>query len=243
MSDGSESERLQGGDPSLALGALELDFLQAALDLSHHQAGLSDLLAIELGISPYEYWIRARADGQPPPAALKQRYRDYQQEVRSGDWEAFFHGFECDVQNVKDGRFVRIDFGPSARPLALSGFGVLQYVMCAREPWRPFPVLRGWLAESGPPYHPLSGSHAKMTEIAARLASAKLFEVADPVLWSRRSEFETFDARLGCTVLRVPASGTGPTASDLVLCGRGVLSPLAAQILAKAGRLDLETQG
>lgn len=234
------STRRESEGPSDApwpdLGELELDFVQAAADLSQHQAELSELLTPELGLSPYEYWIRARVDGKPPASTLKHEYRSYEQKVRVGDWKAFFHGLECDVENVRDGRFVRIDFGPHTRPLALSGFGVLQYVMCAREPWTPFPALRQWLARTSPPYDCLSGSHPKMVELWGRLAPAKLFEPADPLICSRQAEFEFFDPEMGRTVTREPEEGTGLTASDLILCGRSVLSPRATAILARAGR-------
>jgi hypothetical protein len=220
------------------LGELDLDFLRAASDLAQHQTELSELLSTELGTSPYEYWISARVDAKPPAATLKREYRNYEQAVRIGDWEAFFHGLECDVEHVHDGRFVRIDFGPRIRPIALSGFGVLQYVMCVCEPWRPFPALREWLAERGPPYDSLSGSHRKMTEIWARLADANLVEQADPHLCSRRSEFEVFAPDLGRTVLRLP-DASDVTGSDLMLCGRAVLSPLATTLLSEAGQASL----
>ncbi len=226
-----------------ALSELELDFLRAASDLSRYQAELSELLSLELGMSPHAYWIGACVDGEPLAATLKPEYRSYRQRPRVGDWEPFFHGFECDMENVADGRFVRMDFGPRSRPLALSGFGVLQYVMCAREPWRSFPVLREWLAESGPPYGPLSGSHDKMSGIWSRLVDMSLFDPADAVLWSRRHEFEVFDAEIGRTVVRIPEDGTGPTASDLSLCGRAVLSLYATRVLPEADRSGPEALG
>jgi hypothetical protein len=34
--------------------------------------------------------------------------------ILDNKWRYFFHGFECDIENLSDGRFLRIDFGPIA---------------------------------------------------------------------------------------------------------------------------------
>jgi hypothetical protein len=77
---------------------------------------------------------------------------------RFDGWVWNFHALECDVWNLDDGRFVRIDFGPRTRRLVITGSGVLQYVMTVCPPWRCFDALREFLARGTAPYDRLSRS-------------------------------------------------------------------------------------
>src|SRR5688572_2447965 len=121
-----------------ALTELEQAFLLAAHDLSVRQEELYPVLAARLGQDPYDFWV-GRLDTPKGGWFRTWRLRRQFRRLESGRfdrWAWDFHGLECDVWNLDDGRFVRIDFGPSTRRLVITGWGVLQFVMSVRPPWR-----------------------------------------------------------------------------------------------------------
>jgi hypothetical protein len=110
------------------------------------------LLAHHLGVAPEEVfyrWIRSPGCEQSGSIA-------------GSDWRYFFHGLECDLKNVCDGRFLRLDFGPNGRYDTFTGWGILQFIMTTKHPWHEFPELKAFLAAGPEPCNERSGSHHKM---------------------------------------------------------------------------------
>ena len=99
--------------------------------------------------------------------------------ITGADWRHFFHGQECDLKNIRDGRFLRLDFGPNGRYDTFTGYGILQFVMTTKSPWREFAKLKIFLANELAPFNELSGSHHKMCLLDDRLKELGLVEVAD----------------------------------------------------------------
>ena len=93
--------------------------------------------------------------------------------LADANWNYFFHGYECDLRNDRDGRLLRIDFGPGGRVGILNDYGLLRFIMTAVSPWQEFPDLRTHL-EAGVPYtDPSSGAYRKLTAIWGRLAESR----------------------------------------------------------------------
>jgi len=225
---------------SMELTALERDFLRAAADLARRQRELLPVVGEALGADPYHFWMVERFT---PPRSwwgrLVARLRTGRPESgrsKDGQWAWYFHGFECDVAHVSDGRFVRIDFGPTSQHLTLSGWGVLQYVMCTKDPWPTFDTLARFLASEEPPWSSLSGDHAKMSRIRNRLTELKLLVAADPELCETVDRYKRVDAALGGSVIDVPSELAPPGPLDVHVCGRLVLAKSAEDLLEGAAQ-------
>jgi hypothetical protein len=215
-------------------------FLRAAADLSRRQVELYDVLARAIRVDPYTYWFVDRL--RPEQPALLERIRRWIQRRRidggmtsDGAWRWNFHGLECDMRNVKDGRTVRIDFGPKSHHLVLTGWGVLQYVMSVVPPWQTYDELRDYLAQSGPPYDHLSGDHAKMSWICDRLEALGLLVPAAPELLALRKAYTKRDPETGIKVIDIPADATDSPSRDFYVCERLVLSTQANELLGAGG--------
>lgn len=145
---------------------LENSFLVACQEVILRQQELVPALAETLGVQPGEvfyHWVM-------PPKCQRSGA------IVGTDWRYFFHGLECDLKHLSDGRFLRVDFGPGGRFDTFSGWGVMQFVMVSQAPWREFPELRAHLAEKPPPFHELSGSHERMVAIVDKLEELRLIE-------------------------------------------------------------------
>ncbi len=151
---------------------LEFDFLQACHEAVTRQQELVPLLAQHLGLLPEAvifHW-RETLNGEQSGS------------ITGTDWRYFFHGQECDLKNTRDGRFLRLDFGPNGRYDTFSGFGILQFIMTTTFPWREFAKLKVHLYNKPAASDELSGSHQRMRAIVKRLRELSLLEVADPEL-------------------------------------------------------------
>jgi len=151
---------------------LEYDFLSACHEAVIRQQELVPRLASQLELLPEEVIYDWR----------KQTGNNQLGVITGTDWRYFFHGLECDLANYRDGRFMRLDFGPDGRYDTFSGYGILQFVMTTRLPWREFDRLKFYLGDGPGPFNALSGSHQKMVIIVERLRELNLVEVADPRL-------------------------------------------------------------
>jgi hypothetical protein len=195
---------------------LEFSFLCACEEAVSRQQELMPLLAYYLRVKPEEVFYHWAI----PPRC--------KQVGVLGDtgWKYFFHGSECDLKNTRDGRFLRLDFGPHGRFDTFSGFGILQFVMTSIAPWREFPELRTFLAETPPPYNELSGSHAKMVTFADRIQELKLVEVADPKLCELVKKYTHIQPN-GSHVTSLPNEFNNPAERNFwnaQVCKRWVLS-------------------
>jgi hypothetical protein len=205
---------------------LEYTFLCACQEAVLRQQELVPMLAHSLDVEPNEvfyHWVK------PPRPHREQRGK-----IANTDWKYYFHGYECDLKNAQDGRFLRIDFGPHGRFDTFSGWGVLQFVMTTKSPWRVFPDLQAFLAEKSPPYNELSGSHQKMTQLASRMVELNLVEAADSEL-CKLIEEHTYIEPNGWHVVKLPApynDWTRPEFWDSAVCKKWVFSDLGKRVIA-----------
>jgi hypothetical protein len=202
------------------MDAIELGVLQACQEVVRRQRELLPLLAAAVGVPEdqvFYTWALRRCPQQPA-------------KLSASGWVAFFHGLECDLKNVADGRFLRIDFGPHGRADTFTAWGVLQFIMTSVPPWPDLPPLKAYFARSKPPYDHLSGAFDKMTEVWDRLEAQAAFEKAD----LRLVEFAA-----GCTSvgmdgmlhLRFPPGTTEETIIDCLVAHRPRLSQHGLQTL------------
>jgi hypothetical protein len=158
---------------------LEYDFLSACQEAVIRQQELVPLLARQLDLQPEDVIFNW----------LKHKPGNNQLGMITGtDWRYFFHGLECDLKNIRDGRFLRLDFGPNGRYDTFSGYGILQFVMTTRFPWREFEALKLHLSDAPGPFTEYSGSHQRMNHILDHLLDFKLVKVADQDLCAIEKE-------------------------------------------------------
>lgn len=211
------------------LSSLELDFLVAAAELVHKQQELLPALSKTVGV-PIEEMLYGWTECNFPKV-MKWYHSKLKREtgkVSCTDWRYNFHGLECDLSHP-DGRFVRVDFGPRGNVDTFTGFGVLQFVMASKPPWREFPELREHLAEKPPPYGHLSGSHARMCVLDDRLIEAGMFEPAAPDLVALMEAHSYVDAD-GQRMFDIPEK-THRSTVDCLVANRHVLSDKARDVV------------
>src|SRR5438093_10228457 len=138
-------------------GVMPLYFFHACCQVVLRQEELVPALAKVLGVRPDEVFYTWAARKCEQTGFLDEK------------WRYFFHGLECDLRNLKDGRFLRIDFGPGGRFDAFTAWGVTQFVMTSKEPWPDFGELRDYLAKGALPYTEHSGSAEKAERLLDRL--------------------------------------------------------------------------
>jgi hypothetical protein len=201
----------------------DLDLLRACFEARARQLEMFPLIARAVGVPEPQVFDAGVLEGR-----FVQRHR-----IAGGPWKLFFHGFECDLMNHQDGRFLRYDFGPSGRVDCVSAWGVLQFVMTSKTPWREFPALRARLAQTGPPYDYLSGDFRKVGEVWDRLAQLGCFEPADPGL----VEFQARHTRIGpdgISYVSYPEGTPGTVSLDCAVAGRRLLTARAGKLLKSA---------
>jgi hypothetical protein len=179
-------------------------------------------------------------DGQVFYTWMFARQRRQAEDIPDTPWKFFFHGFECDLRNTEDGRFLRYDFGPGGRCDCVTAWGVLQFVMTSKAPWREFPALRERLAGTGPPYNCLSGDHTKVCEAWDRLERAGCFEPADAGLVAFQARHTTVGPD-GISYVSYPAGTPDKTMIDCSVAHRPLLTARAEALLAEFGRRDAST--
>jgi len=142
------------------------------------------------------------------------------------DWAYFFHGLECNLLNQKDGRSLRMDFGPKGRVGILDSHGVLCLILTSLPPWREFPELRSYFAKTGRSFE----EYSRMSQIWNRLESKGCFEQADPTLVALEAKYSTRGPD-GLTYVRFPSEITDQTQLDCYVAHRQQLTPYAVQLL------------
>jgi hypothetical protein len=138
-------------------------------------------------------------------------------------WVFFFHGLECDLTNLEDGRLLRLDFGPGGTTLTFTLWGIRQFILHARAPWREFPELRQLVA-SDP---------AAVSRLWDEVCDHGLLEVAAPSLVQRLRDSTTQGAD-GLAHVLFPPGMSAEEEIDCSVAHRMQLSPLARQMLARA---------
>jgi hypothetical protein len=202
---------------------LEYDFLRACHEVVLCQQELLPHLASAEGIRQedlYYTWMTRRLE-----------QLGY---FLDGEWGYCFHGLECDLAHRSDGRFLRVDFGPQGRTDTFSGWGVLQFVMTSKAPWREFPELQAHLAAKPPPYNSWSGSYDRMATLWKRMEELGLVELADPELYSFVERHTTVEPG-GRRVLSYPEDLPERTSLDTLVSYLCVISAQGKQALADGG--------
>jgi hypothetical protein len=208
------------------MNTADLDLLAACFEARRRQQEMLPLIAAALGVPDRRvfYTWMARQD------------RDLE-DIPDSPWKFRSHGFECDLRNTDDGRYLRYDFGPGGRYDCVSAWGVLQFVMTTKAPWREFPALRERLARTGPPYDYLSGDQTRVSEAWGRLESAGCFEPADPGLVAFQARHTTI-GRDGISYVSYPEGTSDETMVDCSVAHRRLLTARARALLVEAGRPD-----
>lgn len=200
----------------------EFGFLQACNEVVSCQQELIPVLAASLGISPWEVFY------------LWAMFPNCEQtgEIKGTGWTYFFHGLECDLKH-QDGRFIRVDFGPGGRFDTFTGWGVLQFIMTSKPPFKEFAELREYLAGKPPPFDEYSGSFDRMTEIEDRLMSTGCVEPADPELCALKEKHTTKDDE-GYLLISIPGDYGNPHKKeyyDILVCSRLVLTAAGKKLI------------
>jgi hypothetical protein len=106
--------------------------------------------------------------------------------------------------------------------------------MTSKPPWREFPTLRERLARVGPPYDELSGDHAIISAVWARLEQFGCFEPADAELVDFLSRHTTVGPD-GIRYVSLPEGTTDKRTIDALVAGRQVLTRRARELMKKFG--------
>ncbi|MGB8645836.1 MAG: hypothetical protein WCF84_11410 [Anaerolineae bacterium] len=205
----------------MQLTNLEVSFLFACNELVIRQQEVLPALGQTLGVPPqklFYLWTRRRREVRQSGT------------FANGEWRYFFHGLECDLKNIQDGRYVRIDFGPHGRIDTFTGWGVLQFIMTSKSPWSVFEELQSYLAAKPPPFYEFSGSYQRMKSLFNKLVMLKIVEVSDPDLVAL-VEQKTTISQSGAAVVSLPFDIAEDTWWDAQVCGRYALSGLGKQIV------------
>lgn len=205
------------------LNPLEWGVLQACREITLRQQELFPALAALVGV-PVTNLLHAWALGNPKPRQHGP--------LREADWFYFFHGFECDLKNTADGRFLRIDFGPRGRTDTFTAWGVLQFIMTSCPPWPEYPELQAAFAERGPPYDQYSGSLTKICTTWDSLEARGVFGKADPELLEFQARYSKVGPD-GITYTRFPAETSMEISIDCAVAHRPCLSAQGLKLLSE----------
>ncbi len=138
-------------------------------------------------------------------------------------WSYFFHGYECDLKNSSDGRFLRIDFGPGGRSDTFTAWGVLQFIMTSAEPWSQFDELKLFFAKNSPPFDQFSGNSHKIYDIWDILEDEGCFETADERLVQLEAQYTTVNS-IGIRYVKFPTTVSEKTQIDCSVAHRKIIS-------------------
>jgi hypothetical protein len=212
--------RLVGADPA-GLGPLHRDLLAACREFTTEQQSLARSLAETFGVASgtlYYHWMLERPEAWGA--------------FQGGKWRYFFHGVECDLLCLADGRFLRIEFGPGGRLDTFTEWSVLQFVMSARSPWRVFPGLQAHLALRPPPWDQHAGSYPRVADLFDGLREAGLVADADPDLCALARAATVVDGN-GVRDVSLPAGFSPYTRLDCLACDRLALTPAGMDALLR----------
>jgi hypothetical protein len=148
------------------------------------------------------------------------------------EWTYFFHGYECDLRHTKDGRFLRIDFGPHGNTNTFTAWGVAQFVMTSRSPWSEYGDLKSYLADRPPPYDEHSASLERAGTLCDRLESAGLLEPADRELLAFAERHTTLNPE-GIPTLRLPQGTSDRKQFDISVAQRKLITEGGRRVLSE----------
>lgn len=203
------------------MDAIELGVLEACQEVVSRQREMLPLLAAALEVPEdqvFYTWAFRRCEQRGSSR------------LEGTEWVYRFHGLECDIENVSDGRYLRIDFGPRGRVDTFSAWGVLQFLMTSVPPWREFPQLKAYFAKSAPPFNSLSGSWEKLVPVWDRLEAGGAFEKADASL-VELIDRHTSRGPDGLMYVKFPTEVSEETQMDCLVAARPRLSQRGVQLL------------
>lgn len=190
-----------------------------ACDLSiQYRQPLLGELAASLSVRPDELYYQW----------VQQRWR--RSCFGNGEWQYFFHGVECDLRNTKDGRFLRVDFGPGGITTAFIAWGMTQFIMTSKTPWREFPELQSYLAEGPPPYSERSGSLERTGILFDKLEENGLITTAAPELLALQRQYTSQNSE-GITVVHLPEWVSERQNLDIHVANRKILTDKGKSLL------------
>jgi hypothetical protein len=194
------------------MNPLDLEFLAACFEARQRQLEMLPLIANALGIPEnqvFYHWALGR--------------HQQSNTIPNSSWKFWFHGFECDLMNTIDRRFLRYDFGPGGRADCVTTWGVLQFIMTSEAPWKEFPILRKHLAMKEAPYDYLSGDHQKASAIWDRLEKQGCFAPANPELVAFQARYTTIRSD-GIAYVVFPEGISDETQIDCSVAHRSLLT-------------------
>jgi hypothetical protein len=202
---------------------LALQFLAACEQSIQYRQPLLDELAASLNVQPnelYYQWVEHRW-----------RHGSF------GNCECgyYFHGYECDLRNTRDGRFLRVDFGPGGITTAFTVWGITQFVMTSKPPWREFAQLKSYLAEGQPPYNEHSGSLHRAGVLSDELEEEGLLVNAAPKLIELEKQFSSHNSE-GIAVVQFPNWVSERQRLDMHVAYRNVVSEKGKSLLLTVAR-------
>ncbi len=150
---------------------------------------------------------------------------------RAGEWSYFFHGYECDLSHVADGRFLRADFGPHGNTETFTSWGVSQFVMTSKSPWPDFGDLKEFLSNGHPPYDEHSASLERAGPLCDHLERTGLIESADRELLALSERHTTLNPE-GIPTLRLPEGTPDRVYFDISVARRKVISEAGKRVIA-----------
>ncbi|WP_372364961.1 hypothetical protein [Candidatus Uabimicrobium sp. HlEnr_7] len=146
------------------------------------------------------------------------------------EWRYWFHSSECSVENIKDGRHIRIDFGPKGRLDTFCQWGVLLYVVCSRAPWPNFAELCHFLMPNSPPYHISDAYGAKKFDYFDKFAHLDLIVYPDLPLYNLQQKY-FYRSEAGHFIQSYPNDGPDSLRFDFEVCNRYILTQKALEII------------
>jgi hypothetical protein len=203
------------------MSALTMPILEACAEATRRRQEMLPLLAAAQGVSPgqvFYAWMSRRGNDGPSPDPA---------------WEIRFHGFECDLHNVEDGRHLRYDFGPKGSVDTMTGFGVLQFIVSSRPPWRTFPELCEQLDLRRSSSGWITWGDGRFYEEWDLLVEEGLLAPADPELVDLQRRCTTVGAD-GITTVGLPEGLPEEIFFDALVANREVLAPRALVLLEEA---------
>jgi hypothetical protein len=218
--------------PTRPLSAIELGVLEACQEATLRRRELLPLLAEALRVRELLPLLAEALRVREQEVFFTWALRRCKQSGRleGTDWAYFFHGLECDVKNLADGRFLRFDFGPRGRVDTFLLWGVLQFIMTSIPPWTEWSELKRFFAQGAPPFNELSGSFHKMAQVWDSLAARGAFAAADPGLVDFAARHTVMSPE-GLKLNRYPPGTPEETTIDCSVAHRLILSPCGHNLL------------
>lgn len=134
------------------------------------------------------------------------------------------------MKNINDNRFVRIDFGPAKQHYVITGWGILQFIMCTKAPWGIYADLKEYLTKKTP-RDELSGDFNIMMRILLKLEDNEYLVPCDSELCELRNRYTKPDANGYNNIIDIPENLQPECKTDLLVCDRLIISEKGESIL------------